>query len=361
MRRRARRGHSAGVAHGSLGMALAVADDRRGFVLAVVVLMLFAISIMAMTGYLVVSSEFELSRGSGQGAEALTVARAGLERFVAEQLGAVDDTATYALGDGVAVVTSRKVMEQDSVTDLYYIRSEGTVDDVFTPGSPARRVVGAYAVHRRRPLPHYAAAMIGANRVDVEGVGEAHGQDSNSPVDCVGGGASGISGLIATLEVSEANGNDIQGFPQWQLWGGGWSEMRDSIRIRWDVLSDPEFPIEFENTLPNFASLPVDSFPVIRYTGWVNAGWTGRGVLIVDGVFDPGSGFSWDGIIIAKHLDDTVEGDVDGLLIAGIDEPNMYSTVSLGALVHYHSCFVYAANESLSYLELLPNTVYETN
>jgi hypothetical protein len=335
--------------------------DRRGFVLAVVVFMLFAISITAVTGYLVVSSEFELSRGSGQGAEALTVARAGLERFVAEQLGVVGDSASYALGDGIAQVTSRKVMEQDSVTDLYYIRSEGTVDDVFTPGSPARRVVGAYAVHRRRPLPHHAAVMIGANRVDVEGDGEAHGQDYSGPSDCAGGGASTISGLIATLAVTEENGNDIQGSPQWQLWGGGWSAMRDSIRVRWDILSDPDFPVEFENTLPDFGGLPADSFPVIRYTGWVNAGWAGRGVLIVDGVFDPFSGFSWDGIVIAKHIDDIVEGEIDGMLIAGIAEPNMYSTVSLRTDVNYHFCFVYAANESLSYLELLPNTVFEAN
>lgn len=336
-------------------------DDRRGFVLALVVFMLFAISVTGVTGYLIVSSEFELSRHSGQGAEALTVARAGLERFVAEQLGVVDDTASYALGDGVVVVTTRKILEQDSVTDLYFIKAEGTVADVLSPGTPARRVVGAYAVHRRRPLPHHAAVMIGADRIDVEEGGEAHGQDYNTAADCPGGGAATITGAIATLLVTEQNGNDVQGSPQWETWSGGWAAMRDSIRVRWDVLSDPNFPVEFENTLPNFGAIPADSFPVIRYTGWVSAGWTGRGVLIVDGVFDPYSSFSWDGIVIAKHIDDIVEGFIDGILVAGIEEPNVYSSVDLELDVNYHSCFVYAANESLSYLELLPNTIFETN
>lgn len=340
---------------------MSVRLDRRGFVLALVVFMLFAISVTGMTGYIIVSSEFELSKHSGQGTEALTVARAGLERFVAEQLGVVDDTATYALGDGIAVVTSRKVFEQDSVTDLYYIRSEGTVDDIFSPGAPARRVIGGHAIHRRRPLPHHAAVMIGANRIEVRNGGEAHGQDYDDSGDCQGGGAPTITGAIATLLVTEASSNDVQGNPESQTWAGGWSAMRDSIGIRWDVLTDPDFPVEFENTLPNYGSIPADSFPVVRYTGWLGANWNGRGVLIVDGVFDPYSGFNWEGIVIAKHVDEVIQGDINGMLIAGIDEPNMYSTVDMRTDVNYHSCAVYAANESLSYLELIPNTIFEAN
>ena len=340
---------------------MTVRKDRGGFVLALVVFMLFAISVTGMTGYLIVASEFELSKHAGQGAEALSVARAGLERFVAEQLGVVDDSATYALGNGIVVVTSRKVFEQDSVTDLYYVRAEGTVADIFSPNAPARRVVGGHAIHHRRPLPHHAAVMIGANRIDVDDGGEAHGQDYDDAGDCPGGGASTITGAIATLLVTEDNNSDVQGNPQWETWSGGWSAMRDSIRIRWDVLTDPNFPVEFENTLPNYGSIPSDSFPVVRYTGWVGAGWSGRGVLIVDGVFDPYSSFNWDGIVIAKHVDDVIQGDIDGMLIAGIDGPNMYSTVDMLADVNYHSCFVYAANESLSYLELLPNTIFEAN
>lgn len=334
---------------------------REGFVLPFVVFMLFAVSIAGATGYLVVQSEFQMAKHSDQGAEALTVARAGLERFIAEQLGAVPDTTQFALGDGVATVTARKLFAQDTLNDVYFVRSEGTVDDIFTDGTPARRTVGAYAIHRRRPVPHHAAVMISSDDIEVENGGEAHGQDYRNASDCPGGGASTIIGAIAVDEVDEQSSNDVQGSPQWEAWAGGWSEMLDSIKVRWDILTDPDFPIEFENTLPNFSSIPSDSFPVIRYTGWVYANFNGRGALIIDGMFDPGSSFQWDGIVLARDIDDIVQGDIDGLLVAGLEGPNFYSTVRLWTDVNYHSCYVYGANESLSYMELLPNTIHETN
>lgn len=335
--------------------------DQGGFVLPFVVFMLFAISVTGATGYLIVQSEFELSKHSAQGAEALTVARAGLERFIAEQIGVVDDTTSYALGNGVAVVTSRKMFAQDSVTDMYYIRAEATVDDIFAPNTPARRVVGAYAVHRRRPLAHHALTAIAANTIDVDNGGEIDAVDRDNSGTCVGGGASTITGAIATVSVFEDDSDDIDGSPDFEIWGGGSSELLDSIGLRWDVLADPNFPVEFENTMPNFGSLPADSFPIIRYTGWMGTSANGRGVLIVDGVFDPYSSFRWHGIILAKHVDDIIQGHIDGLLVAGLEGPNMYSTVDYRIDSHYHSCDVYAANETLSYLELLEDTIYETN
>ena len=157
---------------------------------------------------------------------------------------------------------------------------------------------------------------------------------------------------------------DVQGAPESRIWPGGWSTIRDSIRVRWDVLSDPDMPVEFQNSLPAFGSLPADSFPVIRYnlgTGHLNAGFQGRGVLIVDGVFDPTSSFVWYGIVIAREIDDYIQGIIDGMLIGVLEGPNPYSTVYVQADVKYYSCYVYAANESLNYLELIPNTVHEAN
>ncbi len=337
------------------------AEHRGGFVLAFVVFMLFAISVTAATGYLVVTSELEMAKHSAQGAEALTVARAGLARFVAEQIGVVGDSVSYALGNGVALVTTRKVMEQDSVTDVYYVRSEGTVADFFAPNAPARRVVGAYAVYHKRPLAHHALVMISTDRIDVNSGGEIDAQDSDNSGDCPGGGASDITGLISVVTFTEENADDVEGSPEAEAWSGGYGEMLDSIGLRWDVLSDPDFPVEFENTLPDFGSLPADSFPIIRYTGWVFANFTGRGVLIIDGMFDPGPSFEWDGIVLAGAVDDIVQGHLDGLLVGGLDGPNTYTTIDYRTRSHYNSCDVYAANETLSYLELLENTIFEVN
>ena len=338
------------------------AEPRRGgFVLAFVVFMLFAVSVAAATGYVVVNAEFNMAQHATHGAEALAVARAGLERFIAEESGVVGDSVSYALGDGVALITTRKVFSVDSLTDVYHVRSEGTVADLFAPNTPARRVVAAYATHRRRPLAHHAVLMISSQEINADNSGTIHGFDHDTALQCAGGGAASITGGIARVAVTEDSPSQLQGSPEGEVWAGGYTQMLDSIGLRWDVLSDLDFPVEFDDVWPNWGSLPADSFPLVRRTGWTTAnGVHGRGVLIVVGMFDGGSNFSWDGIIIAQDVDDYIEGDLRGLLVGGLNANNFYNTIWWRGDAEYHSCNVYKANETLSYLELVENTVYET-
>ncbi len=42
-----------------------------------------------------------------------------------------------------------------------------------------------------------------------------------------------------------------------------------------------------------------------------------------------------------------------------MDGPNSYSSIDFQMDVNYHSCLVEAANESLSYMELLHHTIAE--
>jgi len=332
-----------------------------GFVLALVVLMLFAISVAGAAGYLVVNTEFSMARYSDQGAEAETVARAALNRFIAEQLGVVGDSVSYAIGNGVALITSRKLFEADSLNHVYYIRSEGTVTDAMTP-TPARRVIGAYAYHRKRPLKHWAAMMVAA----VEGysygaTGDVDGNDQNTAGDCAGGGLPAITGIIARTATGALAGGLLAGSPNGETWAGGYSQIYDSVALRWDILSDPSFPIEFDGAPPNFASLPIDSFPVVRKIGPLAPGssWSGRGVLIVTGMFDPGPSFNWDGIVLAGEVDDINEGNIRGMLVGALNGLNPQSPVAWFDTIRYYSCYVHAANESLSYLELIENTEFE--
>ena len=340
-------------------------EERGGFVLAMVVLLLFAISVAGAAGYLAVNTEFGMARYSGQGSEASTVARAGLHRFVAEQLGVVGDSVGYAIGGGVALLTSRKIAELDSITDLYFIRSEASVIDPLLPGSPARSVVGAYAYHRRRPLKRLGALVVtadGAWSDDLNVAGaQVIGHDFNSVGDCSGGGAQSMPAIVARYNTGVVNGGTANGSPNGLVYTGGYSEIYDSVALRWDILSDPTFPVEFDGVLPNYAALPSDSFPVVRVHGYFNPGssWSGRGLLIVNGELDAASGFVWDGIVLAGALDDIHEGDIRGMLVGGLDGPNPYSDVYWRGSVDYYSCNVTMANESLSYLELIENTEFE--
>lgn len=336
---------------------------RSGFVLAFVVLMLFAISVAGAVGYLVVRSEFTMAQSSGQGAEALAVARAGLNRFVAEQIGVVADSVAYALGDGVATVTTRRLLQLDSVNDVYYIRSEGTVADVWAPETPARRVVGALAYHRRRPLAHHAAMVLTTDHARVQNGGLVSGIDHSVATDCAGGGASPITGAVVVRSAAGIGGATLEGSPGFENWVNGYSEIYDSLGLRWDILSDPGFPVDFDGVPPNFGLLPPDSFPVVRYSGYLLATGThsGRGVLIVDGELDATSGFSWDGIVLAGTVDDIHEGHIRGLLVGGLDGAIADTVVYWEGSVSYYSCYAYAANESLSYLELIENSEWEVS
>jgi hypothetical protein len=345
-----------------------ISGERGGFVLVLVVMMLFAISVASATGYIVVNSEFDMARHSDEGAEALSTARAGLHRFVAEQLGVVGDNVSYAVGTGVAVITTRKLAVVDSDTDLYYVRSEGLVSNIFTPSTPARRVVGAYAYHHRRPMPNLAAMVLTSGRAGEGSGGTVIGNDQNGDSDCTAAAGPGpnIAGVIArssALGTPQGSPASLAGASQYNTY----AEIYNEVRLRWDVLAHASFPVDYVNTAPNWATLPASEFPVSRVNGNLTGsggGWTnGRGVLIVTGTFDVGSGFDWYGIVLAGYVDDILEGHIDGLFVGGLNAQNLEPDVVFdgGGSVRYYSCYVWAANESLSYLELLRDTEWEIN
>ncbi len=316
----------------------------------------------AATGYAIVGSEFSMSTYSAEGSEALAAARAGMHRFVAEHTGQLPDSASYAIGDAVVTVTPRVVQVVDASTQMVDLRSVAEVADPRRPTSPARRTVSAQAIYHVRPMPLYAAAMISAASLIV--TGDAYGADHNTSLDCVGGGTASIGGAIGRVTVS----GDAVGSPNAAVWSGGATALFDSIRVRFDLLSDPSFPVDYENSLPAAGSIPADSFPIVRFTDATVTISTStahnRGVLIVPNTLRPWAQFDWEGIVLAGHVADPQPalppgGSVDGVIVGGLAANNVPSTLDLSSSVRYHSCHVNAANESLAYLELLENSVVE--
>jgi len=328
--------------------------------MALVVLLLLAISLAGAAGYLVVSSEFTMARHAGQGGEALAVARGGLYRFVAEQLGPVADSARYAIGNGEAAVTARKLAEVDALTDVYYVRSEGFVIDPTIPDAPAARVVGGYAYHRRRPLRKHGTVVIDVQNLQVLPPGGSVTGHDVGGATCPGGAAPSIAGAIGRNNVTGPPGLRT-GSPADEVWPGGYPQLLSRIGLRWDVLADPAFPVDYEDAPPSWGSIPADQFPVVRYNGSLHAtaAWSGRGVLLVTGRFDSSDSFRWDGIVLAGWVDERIDGDIDGMLVGGFANHAPYTQTQIRGAIRYHSCNVDRANESLSYLELVESSLFE--
>jgi hypothetical protein len=346
-------------------------DPRGGFALALVVLMLFAIAVAGITGYQVVSTELVMSRQNRDAAKALSVARAGLQRFLGEQVGDVGDSVSYAIGDGIATVTTRRVVAKDSLNHLYYIRSSGTVADPRRPSNPARREVGTYAWQRLAPIPLKGALWVSGGALQISyssyfsTVAHADGYDHATAFDCAGGGTAGAAGVVRGGTVTANGGGSYVGNPP-SVGYAGFDAVYDTVGVRWDVLTSPSFPVDFEDVMPDFTTLPADSFPIVRFNGSLTEDYThGRGVLLVNGTFVPGYDFQWDGIILAGTLGDVGSSygsppHIRGMLIGGLNGANPDVTLQSG-VYDYHSCNAYKADRALSYLEVVDKTVFEIN
>ena len=158
----------------------AVPDDpRSGFVLALVVLLLFAIGVLGAAGYQVVLNEALLSVQAKETQTALSIARAGLRSYIGKQIGVHEDTVTYSIEGGDAVVTARLVAEVDDYETLYLLKSEGVYTDPTFTGSAARRTVYQWAVKREVVLDHPGGAHPGVGERPVAQWNELAGRRSS--------------------------------------------------------------------------------------------------------------------------------------------------------------------------------------
>jgi len=330
----------------------------------VVVFLLFAVAIAAAVGYQVVQLEGELATQHRDATTARTVAQAGLERYLGEQLGIPADSVVYLVSGDSAVVTTRKVAEVDSVSDLYLIRSAGRVADVRWGGSPARRTVNQYALLHKDPIGIHAALLAAVNVVRVRNGAQVDGRDHANPGDCSVGGDHDQAGVMNLVAVNDNPGGQVWGSPD-DVQLADFDAVLDSARVRWDVLQDPSFPVEHDGSPPSWWSLPSDSFPVVRASGNLtgNFWWSGRGVLIVPGEFDVSWFFRWEGVVLAGSLDGNLRtffggSGIEGMLIGGLD--GQQGNVQIRSFdIEYHSCNALAASAALAYFEPVDGAWWE--
>jgi hypothetical protein len=372
--------------------------DEGGFVMVMVVLLLFAVAVAGATGYQIVQAEAELSAGTEEAQEALAAARAGLDRYVGEHIGVPGDTTTYPIGNADVYVIPRRVVGYGSpaTPDLYVIESIAEVADPRYPNSPARRTVRQYAKLHKNPVVVKGALMSVATTVKIEPLrGLIYGGDAAGPPGPT------KTGTTLNLETAQCEGNGAGAtiYGVYALTDGGTGaaqsggrrdtgtltaqQLLDTASVAWAALESTNFPLIYQSTTPPPFSTYPDSFFVWRYPGDLTAtsAHSGRGVLIVSGTLNvisgAGSSFSWDGIVLAGAVGVPVAGTytlapglggspaIRGALVTGLDLPGQTSigigsNIGSGTMtITYQSCNVARANRVLAYFELVDNSRWE--
>ena len=350
--------------------------DTAGFALAMVVFLLFAVAIAGLTAYQVVSVESELASGNGDASAALTIANAGLHRYVAERISEFG-TDTYLMGRGSVTVTPRRLARVNDSTEMYLLEAVGTVTDPRYPTSPATRIVRQYAHLNTMPLRAVAALIAMENVVDLTEPFQVAGNDMPETDDCVSvqGVRFSTRGIAATGTAGDgttqasASSNTVS--PDRYQVGATAAAVVAAAEVRWPAIKDPDFNIGvYDGVMPNFAAIPADSFPVIRMNGNYTLNQAGRGALIVTGFFYHEEDMDWDGIILAGRIDNGTSlhrtigntARLRGVLVAGLDGIQNFGGPDLLVQrleILHNPCYVRKANRSLAYLSLIDGSRWD--
>ncbi len=336
-------------------------DPRGGFVLALVVLLLFGIGVAGAAGYQVVLNEALLSVHAKETQTALSIARAGLRSYIGKQIGVHDDTVTYSIDGGDAVVTARLVSRIDDFKTLYLLGSEGVYTDPTFIGSAARRTVYQYAVKREVALNHLATMTQVTGNLDVWPNAHIDGNDDAGVAACEQASVDITAAMMGSGAATVLGGDPTDGPDPEVVSLGSAAAALDAIGIDWAVLTDPIFPVDYEDTWPSCA-LPADSFTVTRFNGNLTTPGSvcGQGVLIVTGNFTGGVGLQWNGILFAGYIVDT-DNDyrINGLVVGGLDGNGTATAFRNDTHIDYHRCYAFDAGKRLSHFEPVGSTWWE--
>ncbi len=346
-----------------------------GFALAVVVFLLFAIAMASATGYAVVSLEADMAVQDEERTEASRIARAGLERFFGEHLGLPDDTVTYAIGSGSAVITARRMAPVDAADGiyLYLVESEGQVTKLAGATSPASVKVRQYAQLHSEPIARTAAFVSSFASISLTGDIIVEGRDFSTGSACTidGEDTNGIArrGTISTACKFSSWCPSVTGSPSANAVLSSHSEVYDTAGVRWDILTDATFPVDYDDEIPASWTLAADEYPVIRWNGNLAAAssHSGRGVLIVTGNLSiSGWGFNWEGIILAGDVSNNSSTvalmTIQGMLVGGLNGSGGGSLSwnnFIGPRIYYDACHALGGSNALAYWDPLEGTFWE--
>lgn len=344
--------------------------NRQGFAIPAAILVIGVLSISLAAGFSLVIAERRGVDDQKAQVSAFVLAEQGLQMFFVrrDSLGyrtippAVKEgpVRIYMTGGYADVQLDRIRPPEGSLAGLYVVRSRGVQTKGAIGGTPAGvRTVAQYASWEP------ANIEVLAGWTAISGIKKNGNSGSFLGVD-----ACKDSAAIAGVAVPQVPGfNQPNTTDSLEIDGATAMAMANNVLIQWKGITNgsaltPQYTVP-PDAIPSFAD--TSFYPVIYMADVGTVGSSalngGRGVLIVRGNLDTGSGatFNWKGVVlvggdITGNGNNNISGAIISALNVKLGENVPLNTVNGTKLYQYNSCEVAKALMSLGALIPLPNT-----
>ena len=349
---------------------MSFSSQRKGFALPAAILVVGVLSISIAAGFTLVNAERKGVDDQKAQVSAFVLAEQGLQTFFIKRdslgftstpPGVTEGPVRIYLKGGYADVQLDRVRPPTgSLAGLYVVRSKGTQTQGAIGGTPAGvRTVAQYAAWEPADME------VLAGWTAITGIRKNGASGNFLGLDACGDSAS-IAGVAVPL---------IPGFNR--------TESADSVEYLADSVNAAAARVEIDwagilagsaltpnyvippDAIPSFADTTF--YPVIFMDSEGTVGSSelnnGRGVLIVRGNLDTGSGatFNWKGIVLVGgdltgNGNNYIQGAIVSALNAKLGQTVPINVVNGTKLYQYNSCEVAKALMGLGALVPLPNT-----
>lgn len=339
-------------------------------------LVLMALSGLAMAGHLVSTTDYRINQNHTASLRAFYLADRGFSDFLAR--GKVrTDTSVYTYGGGTASVILEPLLTVDDSSNLYILTSVGR--HAPPEGGLAVRTLSA-AVIRKAAGFRVNAALTAAGGLEKNGnAGSVSGLDAATPADCPVGGTEDVAGLAVPPGGFSQNGNGKgKGSGSGFVGNPGIDSTQTAVallggtHIDWQGLLDESFAqadyVLSRDGFPDFGSLGADEWPLIlidQASFSMTPPQSGRGTLVVQGDLTLNGNVRWDGLIlVGDELESNGLQHVAGAVVTGLNlllgQTAEESNLGNGNWDYrYHSCNVLAALKAIGSLIEEPGTWFE--
>jgi hypothetical protein len=296
--------------------------SERGFALPITIFIVTILTLLLTAAFVRVQADRNAADSSVSTLEALSVAHAGLRRYMSYYDSAMarpldGDSLRVNVTSGYADVVAHLVHTPADTFQphLYLVRSRGTVIEPTRGADPqAVRTAAQYARWIQGGI-RLVAALTSINRTYYTAQGgttvEVDGND--------GCGGSPIMGFRASDEGAETSDvpGTVTGSPPMDI-DDAWDVVADTVGINWAMIENGDFIPDYTAVIDGdttFASYVLNSANLTDIEG--------TGLLIVKDKFDTkGQYFKWRGVIlIGDDLDPDADSTIiEGLVVTGLDK-----------------------------------------